>query len=43
MSAEELLPFLNLLLVPMVVHVFKVESRMSKLEAQIDILLRRQK
>lgn len=41
MSPNDLLPWLNLLLVPMAVHVLRVESRITRLEAQIELFLSR--
>lgn len=41
MSPNDLLPWLNLLLVPMAAHVLRVESRIGRMEAQIELLLKK--
>jgi len=37
----ELLQWLNLLLIPMAVHVMRTEGRINRMEAQLGILLRK--
>lgn len=41
MSVTDLLPWLNLLMVPLAYHVIKTESRITRLETQMQILLAR--
>lgn len=42
MPVAELLPWLNVLLVPMSWHILRTESRITRLEAHLETLLRGQ-
>ncbi|WP_462389434.1 hypothetical protein [Acidovorax sp. Q11] len=41
MTVAEALPWLNLLMLPMLGHILRTESRLTKLETQMDLLLER--
>jgi len=43
MSVTDLLPWLNVLLVPMSLHILRTESRIARLEALMEQVLRGQK
>ena len=40
MSAAEILPWFNVLLVPMAAHIMRTETRIARLEERIEMLLR---
>lgn len=41
MNVMDLLPWLNLLMLPMLGHILRTESRITKLETQMALLLER--